>query len=110
MPGRFVWNGIILAAFGTQPRLGHADPDPLDAARIGIRHLELDAVLDNDFTAHRNMPSKRGDQPSQSINLLGVADRCEISLDRPGHFAQGSARASTRKPPPAAASIFGLSS
>ncbi len=80
--------GLSSICLGSGTRVGHADLDPLDAAWVGVHHFEFDAVLDNDFAAHRNMPREGRDEPPQGIDLLGVADRGEIGVDRAENLAK----------------------
>ncbi len=84
--------GLSAICLAERTRAGHPDLDPLDAARVGVHHFEFDAVRDNDFAARRNMPREGRDEPPQGIDLLGVADRGEIGVDRAENLAKTGAR------------------
>ncbi len=106
--GKLAGRGAFLDLSGKRNRAGHPDLDPLDAAWVGVHHFEFDAVLDNDFASHWNMPREACDEPpkvsTSSASLIAVRS---ASIARKTSLR--SARASTMKFPSTAASIFGLS-
>src|SRR5258707_13576124 len=51
-----------------------AHPQPLDAARVGVEHLEFEPPgVQDHLAAPRDPSSKREDQPAQRIDVLVVA-------------------------------------
>src|SRR5271166_19436 len=69
--------------------------EALDAARVGVEHLELEfAGAPQDFASVGNATGRRGDEPADRVDPLGLGERSEIEADRLGNGVERGARLS----------------
>src|SRR5271165_6711026 len=70
-----------------------ADFEALDAARVGVEHLELEfAGAPQNFASVGNATGRCSDEPADRVEPVGLRERSEIEAERLGNAVEPGAR------------------